>query len=121
MGRDPRHVLGAGAEERAAAFLEQQGLHILERNVKLKVGEIDMVATDGDTLVFVEVRARTHPDQVHPAATVTPAKQRRVVRCAMAYCQQRKVRDTMIRFDVVAVLGPRGGIEHYPNAFEAGR
>ena len=121
MSPDPRHELGTAAEDQAAAFLEKKGYRILERNVAYKVGEVDIVAEDGETLVFIEVRSRTDPDQVHPAATVTRRKQRQIVRTAMAYCQHHKIRDTMIRFDVVAVLGPEGVIELYQNAFEAGR
>jgi putative endonuclease len=121
MSSDPRHQLGTAAEDQAAEFLKQRGYRILARNVAYKVGEVDIVAEDGDTLVFVEVRSRTDPDQVHPAATVTKKKQRQIVRTAMAYCQHHQIRDTMIRFDVVAVLGPEGGIELYQNAFEAGR
>lgn len=121
MSSDPRHELGATSEDQAAIFLKKKGYRILDRNVAYKVGEVDIVAEDGETLVFVEVRSRTDPDQVHPAATVTRRKQRQIVRTAMAYCQHHKIRDTMIRFDVVAVLGPEGEIELYQNAFEAGR
>jgi putative endonuclease len=118
---DPRHELGLDSEDRAVTFLEKRGYRILERNVSYKVGELDIVAMHGDTLVFVEVRSRTHPDQVHPAATVTRRKQKQIVKAAMAYCQDHDYRDTMIRFDVVAVLGPQQEIELYDNAFEAGR
>ena len=118
---DPRHQLGSWSEDLAAAHLLDRGYRILERNATYKVGELDIVAEDDDTLVFVEVRARTDPDQVHPAATVTRRKQRQIVRAAMAYCQDHRIRDKMIRFDVVAVLGPEGEIELYQNAFEAGR
>ena len=118
---DPRHVLGAHAEDRAAAHLESLGYRILERNVRLKVGELDIVAEHEDDLVFVEVRARTDSNQVHPAETVTPRKQKQVVRCAMAYLQQHGIEDRMVRFDVVAVLEDKNLIEVYPAAFEAGR
>ena len=121
MSSDPRHELGVAAEDQAEVFLKKNGYRILDRNVAYKVGEVDIVAEDGETLVFVEVRSRTDPDQVHPAATVTKKKQRQIVRTAMAYCQHHKIRDTMIRFDVVAVLGPEGEIELFRNAFEAGR
>ena len=121
MSKDPRHLLGASAEERAGQFLVDHGYEIIDRNVRYKIGELDIVAREGDTLVFVEVRARSHPAQVHPAATVTPAKQRRLVRAAMAYCQDHRIKNTMIRFDVVAVLADSGQIELYRNAFEAGR
>ncbi|NMB74173.1 MAG: YraN family protein [Myxococcales bacterium] len=118
---DPRHLFGHEAEERAAAFLTEQGYRILERNLRTRLGEVDIVAMDGDTLVFVEVRSRRDASAVHPAATVNRRKQRQVVRVAMLYCQKHTVRDTMIRFDVVAVLGERGPIELIRNAFEAGR
>lgn len=121
MSSDPRHQLGTAAEDQAAEFLSKRGYRILDRNVAYKVGEIDIVAEDGETLVFVEVRSRSNPGQVHPAATVTRKKQRQIVRTALAYCQHHRIRDKMIRFDVVAVLGPGGEIELYRNAFEAGR
>ena len=121
MGTDPRQSLGSLAEEQAAVYLADHGYQILERNVSFRVGELDIVAMDGETLVFVEVRSRTHPDQVHPASTVTRRKQRQIIRAAMAYCQDRNIRDTMIRFDVVAVLGTGGEIELFQNAFETTR
>ena len=118
---EQRHLLGSRSEDLAAEYLLGEGYRILERNATFKVGELDIVALDGDTLVFVEVRSRSDPDQVHPAATVTRRKQRQIVRAAMAYCQDNRITDRMIRFDVVAVLGLEGEIELYKNAFEAGR
>ncbi len=117
-----RRRVGFSWEDRAADYLRRQGLDILERNVESKLGELDIVARDQDTLVFVEVRGRTHPDEVHPACTVTRKKQLQVVRCAQLYCLQQHIpADVMIRFDVVAVLGPEGELEWFENAFEAGR
>jgi len=118
---DPRHRLGASAEDRAADYLAKHGYRILERNAVNRLDEIDIVTEDGETLVFVEVRSRSHPDQVHPAATVTRKKQQQIVRTAMAWCALHRIKDRMLRFDVVAVLGPQGDIELYQNAFEAGR
>jgi len=117
-----RRRVGFCWEGLAADYLRSQGLAILERNVESRFGELDIVAADGDTLVFVEVRGRTHPDEVHPACTVTRKKQLQVVRCARLYCLQKKISSgVMIRFDVVAVMGPDGELEWFPNAFEAGR
>ncbi len=121
MSRDPRHSFGTNSEQSASDYLENSGYRILARNVSSKLGEIDIIAMDGETLVFIEVRSRTRSDQVHPAATVTRKKQLQIIRCATAWCQKHRIRDTMIRFDVVAVLGPKGKIELYQNAFEANR
>jgi putative endonuclease len=121
VGADQRKSMGSIAEEQAAVYLAERGYQIMERNVSFRVGELDIVAMDGETLVFVEVRSRTHPDQVHPAATVTRRKQGQIIRAAKAYCQDRNIRDTMIRFDVVAVLGTGGEIELFQNAFETVR
>jgi len=121
MTQNSRQQLGSLAEDQAAAFLQRRGYLILERNATYRVGEVDIVARDGDTLVFVEVRARTQANPVHPAATVNHRKQQQIVRTAMAYCQHHGITDTMIRFDVVAVTGKPERIEHFVNAFEAGR
>ena len=121
MTLNSRQRLGNLAEDQAAAFLRRRGYLILERNATYRIGEVDIIARDGDTLVFVEVRARTHADPVHPAATVDRRKQRQIVRTAMAYCQHHDITDTMIRFDVLAVTGKPERIEHFENAFEAGR
>jgi putative endonuclease len=118
---EARRALGQSSEDLAAAFLEKRGYRIVVRNKRFKIGEIDIVATDGETLVFVEVRSRSDPSQVHPAETITPKKKRQIIRAAMAYCQDEGISDTMIRFDVVVVLGPDGEIDLIQNAFEAGR
>ena len=118
---DPRHRLGHWAEELAVSHLEERGYEILERNLRYNLGEVDVVAKDDDTLVFIEVRSRSDPDQVHPAATVTRHKQRQIIKVAMTYCKERSIEDCMIRFDVVAVLGRDGQLELYQNAFDAGR
>ncbi len=107
---------GAQAEERAAFFLKGQGYRILERNLRAGGGEIDIVARDGDTLVFVEVRLRRSASFGSPAETVGPAKRRRLVRAALAYAQALDL-DCPMRFDVVALEG--GGLEHIPGAFGA--
>lgn len=116
-----RQSLGRESEDRAVAFLEKCGYKILGRNRRFKLGEIDIIAKDGETLVFVEVRSRSDPLQVHPAETITPKKKRQIVLSAMAYCQDEGITDTMIRFDVVVVLGPKEEVQLIQNAFEAGR
>jgi hypothetical protein len=69
---DPRHAAGARAEALAAAYLEARGVAVLERNFRCRTGEIDLVARDGDTLVFVEVRLRRRSDYGGAAASISP-------------------------------------------------
>jgi putative endonuclease len=84
---------------------------------------MDLVAVDGRTIVFVEVKTRQSHDAGHPADAVDAEKQRRLTRLALAYLKQHDLLDCPARFDVVAVTWPsdakRPAIEHYPNAFEA--
>ena len=119
LSGETRQSLGQSSEDLAAAFLKKHGYRIIVRNKRFKIGEIDIVAMDGDTLVFIEVRSRSDPAQVHPAETITPRKKQQIIRAAMAYCQDEGITDTMIRFDVIAVLGPENEIELIRNAFEA--
>ena len=107
---------GARAERQAEEFLKERGLRILARNFRTRFGEIDLVAQDGDTVVFVEVRSRSSAAFGTPQETVTAAKRRRIIRTAMAYAQSRCL-DASLRFDVVA-LSPQG-ILHIPAAFDA--
>jgi putative endonuclease len=118
-----RGLLGRKGENRAAAFLKKKGMRILGRGVASRRGEIDLVALDGDTIVFVEVRTRQSLDAGHPAESVTLEKQARVTRAALAYLKRKRLWNRRTRFDVVAILWPEGvkepQIQHYQNAFEA--
>jgi putative endonuclease len=107
---------GARAERQAEEFLIGRGLRILERNFRTRFGEIDLVAREGETVVFVEVRFRASAAFGTPQETVTAAKRRRIIRTALAYAQSRRL-DAPLRFDVVA-LSPRG-VVHIPAAFDA--
>ncbi len=94
-------------------------MRILLRGYRTKQGEIDLIARDGDTLVFVEVKARRHGV---PAEAVTPEKQRRLTNVAMQFMRRYNVLEARSRFDVVAIVWPndrtRPQIEHFRNAFE---
>jgi putative endonuclease len=109
--RDQSHTHGRGrvGEEDAAAWLATQGYEILERNVVNDAGEIDLVARDGPTLCFVEVKARDG-DLYGPAiAAVGPAKQRRIGRTAAHDLARRRIEDVPCRFDVLGLdRGPGG-------------
>ncbi|MFA6002825.1 MAG: YraN family protein [Elusimicrobiota bacterium] len=107
---------GAQAEQAAEEYLKGRGMRILDRNFRARCGEIDLVAQDGDTIVFVEVRSRSDVSFGRPEETVGPVKRRRIVRTAALYAQIRGL-DAPMRFDVVA-LSPKG-LEHIPEAFDA--
>jgi putative endonuclease len=113
---------GKTAENRACAELERQGYAILARRYRTRLGEIDIVARDGPTVVFVEVKARRGSSCGHPAEAVTPWKQRRIATMAADYLTRQRLPDVACRFDVVAITGDGesgGGIEVIRSAFWA--
>jgi putative endonuclease len=95
-----RAASGAQAEQLAAAYLVARGLVIVARNVRSRHGELDLVARDGDTLVFVEVRLRRRADYGGAAASITAAKQARLVAAARGYLATLS-REPPCRFDAV--------------------
>jgi putative endonuclease len=97
-------VAGQGGEDDALAYLVERGLVLLERNFRCKAGEIDLVMRDGQTLVFVEVRKRTPNAYGDAAASITPAKQRRLIIAAQLYLQRYRS-PPACRFDVIAIDG----------------
>lgn len=104
--RSPTQASGDAAEGRALAFLAERGLRLVARNVASRLGEIDLVMRDGDTLVFVEVRSRASRDFGGAAASVGPAKQRRLRREAQRYLNASfGDRWPACRFDVCALDG----------------
>ena len=107
---------GEPAENLAAAFLERQGLTILERNYRCRFGEIDLVTRSGALLVFVEVRARKSAAFGGAAGSITAAKRRRLVAAARHYLAARRV-DSACRFDAVLVQGPEQRLEWVTDAF----
>lgn len=99
-------VVGQRSEDRATAALLAAGYRVVERNVRLRVGELDVVAYDGSTLVFVEVRSRGDHRFGGGLAAVPHSKQRQVARAAAAYLALRRPTFATCRFDVVAITGP---------------
>lgn len=94
---------GALMETRAEAFLIAQGLVKHAKNYRCKLGEIDLIMQHQDTLVFVEVRLRSHRQFAHAAESVTPAKQQKIIKTAQYYLQQHQLTDKVnCRFDVIA-------------------
>ena len=108
-GASARQRAGYAAEQRALDYLTSRGLRLLERNYRVRVGELDLVMADGAELVFVEVRRRADCAYGGAAASVTPAKQARVRRAAQAFLAQRIGSRGWppMRFDVVAIEGER--------------
>ena len=101
-----RQAQGRDWERAALLHLRHQGLTAVEENFRCKGGEIDLVMRDGATLVFVEVRQRADTDHGGAAASITPAKIRRLVRAAQVYLLRFPVTPPC-RFDVVAIDGSR--------------
>jgi putative endonuclease len=121
-GGDRRRVLGTAAEQRAAQWLAQAGLCVVERNVRLPGGELDLVCRDGDAWVFVEVKSRRRGWDDGPGAAVSWQKRRRLVGLALRYLKGRGLRDVRCRFDVVEVTledGSPAAIRHLRSAFDA--
>jgi putative endonuclease len=109
---------GRRGEREALSFLQARGLRLVETNYRCRAGEIDLVMTQGETLVFVEVRVRASRRFGGAAASVTPTKQRRLYAAARHYLLSRRGHTGPARFDVVALEG--GAAPHWiPNAFDA--
>lgn len=121
MSSDPRHALGKDGENTACEELRRRGYEILETRYRTRYGEIDIIARDGATTVFVEVKTRTGSGFGDGADAVTAWKQRRVTKMAFDYVSRNGLHDTPCRFDVVAVDASSGGrrVEVYTNAFDA--
>ena len=121
--RFPKKTLGQRGEAAAAKYLRRLGYKIVARGDRFGPGELDLVAVDRRTVVFVEVKTLRSSDLGHPADAVTAAKQRRLTRLAVTFLKRHRLLDYPARFDVVAVIWPedrrRPKIEHIKNAFEA--
>jgi putative endonuclease len=104
-----KDALGRLGEDIAARHLEQDGFVVLERNWRCDLGEIDIVAREGDVLVVCEVKTRSSLRYGSPFEAVTERKLHRLERLGIAWMRERGVRPRSMRIDVVAVLRPRSG------------
>jgi putative endonuclease len=124
VSTDIRRVTGTKGEDEAARFLTRSGYAIVDKNVRTRNGEIDLVAREGKTLVFVEVKTRRAMEGDPPQAAVNTRKQNRLGRLALGYLKLKRIRQTPCRFDVVSVIfndeGAVKAIRHIPNAFSVG-
>lgn len=114
--RTARQQTGDAAEDAALMHLLGQGLQLVQRNFRCRGGEIDLVMREGSTVVFVEVRARASGSHGGAAASITPAKQRRLILAAQTWLQTQPGTPPC-RFDVVALEG--GRMQWLRNAIEA--
>lgn len=116
-----RQALGKTGEDLAAAELERLGYAILARRYRTRYGEIDIVARDGETIVFVEVKARANAECGTAAEAITPRKQRKLAWMAEDYLARHDLTSVACRFDVLAIddafSSPR--VTVYADAFEA--
>ena len=115
--------LGRRGEDAAARFLYRHGYEILERNWTCAAGEADIIARDGDWVVFVEVKTRTSIDKGFPSEAVDRRKRSKYEKIAALFLAQYDVVDVPVRFDVVSlvvVAENRAMLRHHINAFAAG-
>lgn len=114
-----RQRIGRRGEADAVEYLEREGYFILERNFRAERGEIDIIAKDGNTLVFVEVKTRVRGGFGEPEEWVNQKKQTQIGKVAMGYLQEKRLEDVDCRFDVVAVtkMGEKTRIRHIEDAF----
>ena len=107
-----KDALGRAGEDLAARYLHAQGMVILDRNWRCRAGEIDLVAQDGDTVVFCEVKTRSNDDYDGPLAAITPIRLRRLQRLAQMYLDTHRLTRYWARLDGIGIVhtassGPR--------------
>ena len=109
---------GLWGEIYAARFMRENGYEIITANYRCRLGEIDIIAKDKDTTVFIEVKYRKNTEKGYPSEAVTETKQKRIIRTAMAYVSENNTDN--IRFDVAEIVEKDGRkyIRYIENAFE---
>jgi putative endonuclease len=117
-----RKLLGDRGERAAVKFLKKQGYRILAKQYRNNFGEIDIIAEQAGTTVFVEVKTRTSSNDGQPFEAVDRQKQQTLTRAALAWLKKHGRLEQRAQFDIVSILWPDGGrdpeITHFSNAFE---
>lgn len=119
MSKSHRKI-GDEGEEIAASYLESKGWLIIDRNYFFEKAEVDIVATDGTFIVFVEVKLRSDTFFGRPEEFVTPQKEENIKKAAEAWVYERKMETALVRFDVIAIVQKKGeapDISHFEDAF----
>lgn len=110
------HEIGNLGEDAASEYLKKNGYIVIERNYRLRTGEIDIIATIDDFLVFVEVKFRENDLLARPGAAVGREKINKIVKTSLHYMQKHNDFERMVRYDVIEIL--KGEINHIIGAFE---
>ena len=118
-----RKLLGDRGERAAVKFLERLGYRMIAKQYRNSFGEVDIIAQDGPTTVFVEVKTRTSTEDGQPFEAVDRRKQEKITRIALAWLKQYNRLEQPARFDVVSIVWPENSrepqVQHFQNAFEA--
>jgi putative endonuclease len=116
---DQKRTLGSWGEQRAKAYLEERGYEIIAKNVRSAYGEIDLLARQGGTLVFVEVKSRSSLGFGYPEEAINELKQQHLLDCALDFLQSHPEHVGDWRIDVISILRSNEGppeVEHFENA-----
>ena len=115
-----RQKFGEESESIAVSYLKKQGYKIIEQNYRTKLGEIDIIAREKDTIAFIEVKSRKSKNFGSPKWAVTPKKQRKISMVALWYLKTTMQSNVKARFDVVSIISSKDkpSIEIVKNAFE---
>ena len=109
---------GRIGEQIACEYILSRGYQILERNFRLKIGEIDIIATKDNLLVIIEVKSRSNINYGYPYESVNKKKQDKIIKTALYYVKLHCLKNAQLRFDIIEVyLGKENKINHYKNAF----
>jgi len=114
-----KQATGKAGQQAAEKYLQTKGYQILNRNFQRRGGELDIIARDGEYVVFVEVKARNNLNYGYPREAISHTKQKRIIKTALIYLAYHKMTNSDVRFDVVEVLLQNGQVyvSHIENAF----